>query len=104
MRSGEVELKAVYDSHKSFWGKATIKERIGGELVLTSYETEVAGIYKGEPWCNGWYSPTTARHIRDFMLQFANGSHFDTSIKALRAKNRTRDVVKKEMDSVTKKV
>lgn len=63
-------LAAVYDNHKSFGYKAQI---IDDEetLKLQSYSTIVAVLYKKSQTLkiNGWYSPTTARHINEFLLQ-----------------------------------
>ncbi len=67
------DLAAVYDSRKSFYGKAKLYE-MGGIMYLVSYSTIVAKIYKNVAQIFGYYSQTTARHINDFLYQ--NG--FDT--------------------------
>lgn len=73
------ELKAIYDSRASFYGKATVEE--DGEnmvLKLTSYSTHVATIQQGEEDLGrtetiaevyGQYSQTTTRHIKEFLKQ-----------------------------------
>ena len=79
------ELECKYNSHKSFYKKAVVFRDDYQNMRLYSYGTHVCGLYKGIPYCNGWYSPTTARHIREFMLQFC--PCFDTSLKNLRSGN-----------------
>lgn len=61
------ELKPI-DSRKSFYGKAVVT-RDGDTLTLTSYTTKVATYNEAtkELKVNGWYSNTTARHIRSFL-------------------------------------
>ena len=63
------ELSPVYDSRKSFYGKAhEIYE--GGNIKLQSYNTIVAQISSnGSVEIFGTYSPTTLRHIKDFLYQ-----------------------------------
>ena len=56
------------DSHKSFYGKALIKELANGDKVLQSYDTDVC-VRKQDGtiirlW-HGW-SATTGRHIASF--------------------------------------
>ena len=58
------------DSHKSFYGKATILYTPDG-IILQSYETRVCAYVNGEfirTW-NG-YSATTMRHINAFREKF----------------------------------
>lgn len=67
-------LQPIYDSAKSFYGKAEVK-REDQSLVLYSYETKVASynIFTDEfslhtehpQWC----SNTSLRHIKEFMQQ-----------------------------------
>ena len=66
--TAEYELSTRYDLRKSFYGKAKILE-CGDDKYLLSYYTIVAGIRNGELFINGWYSQTTARHIKEFILQ-----------------------------------
>ena len=66
------DLNARYDSRKSFYGKAKIDESNDGTLLtLISYNTPVATFDRttGELWVHGYYSATTARHIREFARQ-----------------------------------
>lgn len=63
-------LDTVYDSRKSFYGKATVEMTEDG-ITLYSYDTaivEVNGDNVKAYW-NGW-SMTTGRHIKEFFLQF----------------------------------
>jgi hypothetical protein len=71
-------LEPVYDGRKSFYGKAQIIDRLWdtGQLYkrqLRSYNTIVAEIEytDGERTAEvfGTYSPTTLRHIKDFLYQ-----------------------------------
>ena len=72
------ELTPIYDTRKSFYGKAHVIENFN-KLTLISYSTEVAQVIDGvlqdmngqpidlkKP---GW-SQTTNRHIREFAKQF----------------------------------
>lgn len=63
-------LASIYDSRKSFENKAQIID--GAETVkLQSYSTIVAVLDKKLQTVkvNGYFSPTTARHINEFLLQ-----------------------------------
>ena len=84
-----VELKPIYDSRKSFYGKAkVISDRDGKTLV--SYSTTVARIteknngYMIIPYAviYGTYSATTLRHIKEFLKQ--NGFKADTKEQILK--------------------
>lgn len=75
-----VELEPVYDSRKSFYGKAQVMIK-KDKLELYSYSTLVAEIEREDNKCKvfldgegGLYSPTTLRHIKDFLYQ--NGVMF----------------------------
>jgi len=57
-----------YDSRKSFHGKATVEDDLKRK-TLYSYHTEVAYIENGRAVVTGIYSPTTLRHIKDFLKQ-----------------------------------
>lgn len=57
-----------FDSRKSFYGKAKVRKE-NGDLVLTSYTTDVARIRKGKAEVSGLYSNTTTRHIKEFLRQ-----------------------------------
>lgn len=80
-----VELKPIYDSRKSFYGKAQVMIK-KDKLELYSYDTLVAEIERDSNKCKvfldgdgGLYSPTTLRHIKDFIWQngIGFGSKFD---------------------------
>lgn len=66
------ELIPVYDSRKSFYGKAHIVDYGNGKYDLQSYNTIVATIQDGKIIKNGigCYSVTTTRHIKEFFRQF----------------------------------
>lgn len=61
-------LKTQHDSRKSFGGKAKV-EVSDGKQILYSYGTKVAEIENGKARVYGTYSPTTLRHIKEFLLQ-----------------------------------
>ena len=60
-----------HDSHKSFYGKALVIDYGNGKLALKSYDTIVAEYNKRTKTLTvyGWYSATTARHIRAFAYE-----------------------------------
>ena len=65
-----MELCPYYDSAKSFYGKAKVIE-IGNNVFLVSYATIVA-FYNRETKIAqvvGTFSPTTLRHIKEFLRQ-----------------------------------
>lgn len=64
------ELIPQYDARRSFYGKAKIEET-KKYLKLYSYQTLVAMINKEENTVKvfGTYSPTTLRHIKEFLKQ-----------------------------------
>lgn len=63
-------LMPQYDSRKSFYGKARVSTNpVDGALELVSYTTRVADISEGVARVFGTYSPTTLRHIKEFLLQ-----------------------------------
>ena len=63
------ELKTRFDSRKSFYGKAYVKILDNNDKFLYSYGTLVASIENGKKYCNGLYSQTTTRHIKEFFRQ-----------------------------------
>lgn len=76
------ELKPILSGQKSFYGKAQVMIK-KDKLELYSYSTLVAEIKRDGKECKvlldddgGLYSPTTLRHIKDFMYQ--NGVGFGT--------------------------
>jgi uncharacterized protein YutD len=71
------ELKSVYDSRNSFYKKAYVGE-YNNCKYLKSYDTIVACICINQLRIYGYFSQTTARHIREFAKQ--NG--FDCVITA----------------------
>ncbi|QIW88629.1 hypothetical protein P59_260 [Bacillus phage P59] len=71
------KLEPRFDSRKSFYGKAVVIEEAGVKQ-LRSYNTIVAEIREGEAEIFGTYSPTTLRHIKEFLYQ--NG--FEVGTKA----------------------
>ena len=73
------KLEPDFDGRKSFYGKAYVDDR-GNIKVLYSYETPVAMIKDGEvvlgkatnrgyPYSVWKYSPTTIRHVKEFLKQ-----------------------------------
>ena len=66
------ELYPVYDSRKSFYGKAQIWDS-PDEIKLKSYDTFVASIKDNQliivDGIKNW-SQTTKRHIREFAKQY----------------------------------
>lgn len=63
------ELSARFDSRQSFYGKAHVEVLDNGNKLLYSYDTLVAPIENGKKYCNGTYSATTTRHIKEFFRQ-----------------------------------
>lgn len=70
------DLQAIYDSRKSFYGKAKVLNNpdaaSGTEYIKTllSYQTPVAAIQAdGKAVVFGEYSQTTLRHIKEFFKQ-----------------------------------
>lgn len=61
-------LNPIYDARKSFYGKASVTTTETGSY-LTSYSTKVAEIEDGKLKVFGTYSPTTLRHIKEYMYQ-----------------------------------
>jgi hypothetical protein len=63
-----IKLEPRYDARKSFYGKAEVRKE-GNKLILKSYATDVAQIEDGKATVFGTYSPTTSRHVKEFLLQ-----------------------------------
>lgn len=61
-------LEPVFDTRKSFYGKAKVITE-NDTITLISYSTRVAEIKDGKAKIFGTYSPTTLRHIKDFLYQ-----------------------------------
>jgi len=76
------ELQARYDARQSFYKKANVGSFTWSDgqkaIYLKSYDTIVACIFKNQLRIYGYFSQTTARHIREFAKQ--NG--FDGEITA----------------------
>lgn len=67
------ELIPLYDSRKSFYGKATvIHDDDKGYIMLKSYDTIVCRIDNYNNFDRLWhgYSATTMRHINEFCNQY----------------------------------
>lgn len=64
----EYELKPIYSREKSFYRKAIV-EIEGDKKTLYSYNTKVAVIENGNAIVFDTYSPTTLRHIKEFLKQ-----------------------------------
>lgn len=63
-------LATIHDSRKSFGNKAILTDELKPKTIsLISYETVVAELKDNKIKVNGYYSPTTARHINEFLLQ-----------------------------------
>lgn len=64
-----------YDSRKSFYRKAWVKECSNGEKLLQSYETIVCKIDTNNNVIRLWpgYSATTQRHINSFLMYYGMG-------------------------------
>jgi hypothetical protein len=71
------ELKPKFTSNKSFYGKANVEVE-NGIITLYSYNTPVAEIRNGKAKVFGYYSRTTTRHTKDFLMQ--NGFKGDVKI------------------------
>jgi maleate cis-trans isomerase len=80
------DLATIYDSRASFYGKAKVTVDVEGDLILTSYSTDVAVIKGNKAVVKGLYSQTTTRHIKEFLKQ--NG------FKAIDSKQIEKDYIK----------
>jgi hypothetical protein len=78
----KIKLKPTYDSKKSFYNKAEVREE-NGKKILRSYTTDVAEIKDGRAYVYGLYSPTTTRHIKEFLLQ--NGFEAENSKQIMKS-------------------
>jgi hypothetical protein len=68
MSSNTTYLQPTFDRAVSFYKKAKVIQN-DKELILTSYNTEVAKIKNKEFVIKDYYSMTTARHINEFLRQ-----------------------------------
>ena len=78
LKESVYELKARYDKRTSFYGKAQVAYEPNGTIALISYDTRVAEISGGVAKVFDIYSPTTLRHIKEFLLQHG----FEATTKA----------------------
>lgn len=63
-------LTTIFDTRKSFYNKAILTDELKTNTIsLISYDTVVAELKGDTLKVNGYYSPTTARHINEFALQ-----------------------------------
>lgn len=65
------ELQCRYDTRASFYRKAYVIYYNKDTLLLQSYNTIVAHIYKGKFVNYGKFSRTTTRHQEEFERQFS---------------------------------
>lgn len=88
------ELRAVYDSRASFYGKAQVIAG-NGVIELQSYNTRVARLENYEltilPGAQDWWIATTGRHINEFVQQF--GGKKMTKAQIIEASNTGKDVI-----------
>jgi hypothetical protein len=68
-REHDYELTPEHDHAKSFYRKAMVRIHPDGSKTLRSYDTDVAELRNGKAYVKGAYSPTTLRHIKEFLLQ-----------------------------------
>ena len=66
------ELNNIYDSRKSFYGKAHVIDHENGVVELQSYDTIVSRCVNGVVEHLGKWSQTTSRHQREFEKQFVH--------------------------------
>ena len=66
------ELRAIYDSRVSFYGRAQVIAG-NGAIELQSYTNRVARMEDDEltilPGANSWWTATAGRHINEFVQQ-----------------------------------
>ena len=88
------ELRAVYDSRISFYGKAQVIAG-NGVIELQSYKTRVARLENYEltilPGAQYWWIATTGLHINEFVQQF--GGKKMTKAQIIEASNTGKDVI-----------
>lgn len=63
------DLQVIYDSAKSFYGKAKVENFFGDDKSLYSYNTLVATIKANKLTIYNLQSTTTCRHVREFVRQ-----------------------------------
>ena len=82
MNEIETILHAKYDKRKSFYGKAKVIKTVKGSYLI-SYSTKVAEIdTEQRVIVFGSYSPTTTRHIKEYLKQ--NGFKADNTKQILK--------------------
>lgn len=101
-------LNPKFDSRKSFYGKAQVDTGDKGDKNrLYSYDTLVAEIIDGKPvihtdnsyFVNGRYSPTTMRHIKDWLKQL--GFKAETSAQMIADYASKNECVKESIESIS---
>lgn len=81
MKQLRYELDPRYDTRKSFYGKAIVIDN-GLYSELYSYGTKAASTEGGKATVYNTQSPTTLRHVKEFLKQ--NGFKADTLGQILR--------------------
>lgn len=83
MEATHYELIPQYDSRKSFYRKAIVEVSEapdGVSYILLSYNTPVAFVHPALHYVQlfeAWdYSPTTLRHVREFLAQMCGEGFF----------------------------
>lgn len=80
------DLHPQFDSRKSFYGKARVLVQ-SNRVDLVSYQTIVATIVDDVATIHDFYSATTTRHIKEFLLQYG----FEAENKAQMARDYLRE-------------
>lgn len=110
------DLSPRYDSRNSFYGKASVEEKDDGTKILYSYGSKVAmikdgkailglGKNRGYEYLLWAYSPTTLRHVKEFLKQ--NGFRADSraqmekdyGAQVITEKECTKDTTKESCES-----
>lgn len=64
------ELRTIYSTQKSFYGKAFVEILSNGSKMLYSYNTLVCTLRPDNKISHiGYYSQTTTKHINEFLMQ-----------------------------------
>lgn len=93
MEATRYELMPKYDSHKSYYRKAIVEVSEapdGVSYILLSYNTPVALVMPALHYVQlfeAWdYSPTTLRHVREFLAQLCGEGFFKLKKRELASK------------------
>lgn len=83
----EYELDVKYSTRASFYGNAKVIYR-DNKIILRSYQTEVCELNVDtlEIEKIGYYSPTTQRHINEFLLQHGHDTMTKKQVEELEKK------------------